>query len=605
MDEIPGCFDVRNLLLLPTLEKRFSGEVKAISDEFQCKHPEKVSNNNLINGTSRESGRRLSLTDNLNLQPNTYTLKLPHNFDLKLKEITDIIEVKNPSKPFSLEQNSFIVQFLTALEQPLKEIKQSLTDDEHQNIAFSRIEEKIRERLKEELKTVRNSHSVFNTYKSSLGIADGMEKNLRLEEDFKTIFSKLLSFGFEDLATRVAFKKIEENGFNDESVEILKGLKSHINDFHEQKQGKRADTRIFNNPFADLNYQSFLEDTFHRDIKASNFLKPQSLENLDNYLNFSQKLLKSKPTEISPNELFEVKLKHKILQNLDEISYKADLDISNFKKLINIIDENRKLSLTELPSIEEYTEDKLKNIFSKRDGEDKLNKLNLEGTQFATLIRESTSTELKNEAKAFLLRSLKSVQSMPNFIGIVSTLAHLNIRLHDEHRQQINEFISEKIKDFNELKGSKDSSRKESYENFILGMREIYDQNFELEKLNGSHLNNHTTTVPEKRNSCIFEEFKEKDLLKKLTLPDKGLDTINSAIEEIKEYFKECSSAEDFQGNITKLNAFLNGNMLKLTKTLRQECIAAAFNGYMENRQGDEEIKSLEMQKNSALNSIY
>jgi hypothetical protein len=575
--------------------------IKVISDKLQGENLKKVPNNSLIN--DRESSRRLSLPDNLNLQPNIYTLKLPQNFNLKLKEIVDIIETKNPYKPFSLEQNSFIVQFLTALEQPLQEIKQSLTDDKHQNIAFSRIEEKIRMRLKEELKTVRNSHSVFNTYKSSLGIADGMEKDLRLEEDFKTIFSKLLNFGFEDLATRVAFKKIEENGFNDESVEILKGLKFHTNDFRTKKQEKKADTRIFNNPFADLNYQSFLEDIFHRNIKASNFLKPQSLENLDNYLNFSQELLKSKPTEISPNKPFEVKLKHKILQNLDEISYKADLDISNFKKLINIIDENRKLSLTELPSIEEYTEDKLKNIFSKRDGEDKLNKLNLEGTQFATLIRESTSTELKDEAKNLLLRSLKSVQSMNNFIGIINTLGYLQIRLYDEHRQQINEFISEKIKDFNELKGSKDSSRKESYENFILGMRKIYDRNFELEKLNGSHLNNHTTTVPEKRNSYIFEEFKEKDLLKKLSSPNE--DIKNNALKEIKQYFKGSQSANEFQQNSHLLRGILDSNRRELSKELRQKCIEAAFDGYMENRQGDEEIISLEKQKKSELSSIY
>lgn len=612
MDEVLGCFYGPNLSLnRSTSEKRFNEEVKALSAEFKCEHPEKVSNNNLASNTSRESSRRLSLPDSLDLESNIYTLNLSHNFDLKIREIMDIIEVKNPHKPLSLEQNSFIVQFLNALEKPLKEIKESLTDDEHQNIAFSRIEEKIRERLKEELKTVRDSHSIFNTYKGSLGIADGMEKDLRLEEDFSTIFSKLLNFGFEDLATRAAFKKIEKNGFNPESVEILKRLKTHTDDFHEQKQGKRADLRIFKNPFADLDYQNFLEAIFAREIKASSFLESQSLKNLDNYLNSSEGLLKSKLGEISPNELFEVRLKHKILQNLDEINYKTDLDINNFKKLINIIDENRALSLTKLPSIEEYTEDKLKNIFSKRDGEDKLTKLNLEGTQFASLILESRSTELKNEAKVFLLRSLQSVQSVANFIGIISTLGHLDIRLYDEHRQQIKEFISEKIKDFNERKGSSDSSRKESYENFILGMRKIYDPNFELEKLNNSHLNNDVLSTPEtsnskinmKRNSSIYEKFQEKDLLKKLSSPNE--DIKNDALKEIKQYFKESQSSDEFQINSRLLDGILSSHRGELSKSLRQECIAAAFNGYIENRQGDEEIKSLEMQKNSAMDSIY
>jgi hypothetical protein len=567
-----GCYFYHRIFSLKQLNECFDKDVKALFDESQGEDLKKVSNDSLITG--RESSRKLSLS---------------HNFDLKIREIMDIIEVKNPHKPFSLEQNSFIVQFLTALEKPLKEIKQSLTDDEHQNIAFSRIEEKIRERLKEELKTIRDSHSIFNTYKGSLAVEDGMEKNLRLEEDFKIIFSKLLNFGFEDLATRAAFKKIEENGFNPESVEILTILKTHINDFHEQKQGKRADLRIFKNPFADLDYQRFLEAIFTREIKASSFLESQSLKNLDNYLNFSEGLLKSKLGEISPDKSFEVKLKHKILQNLDEISYKADLDISNFKKLINIIDENKKLSLTELPSIEEYTEDKLKNIFSKRDGEDKLTKLNLEGTQFASLILESRSTELKNEAEIFLLRSLKSVQSMPNFIGIISTLGHLEVGLEMEHRQQIIEFISEKIKDFNERKDFNSSS----YENFILGMRKIYDPNFELENLNGSHLNNHTKTVPEKRNSCVVEEFKEKDLLKKLSSPNE--DIRNNALKEIKQYFKESQSADEFQRNSHLLRGILDFNRKELSKELRQKCIAAAFDGYMENRQGDEEIKSLKI----------
>jgi hypothetical protein len=604
MDLDGCCFDVKNLSLNQSIsEKRFNEEVKAISGEFQGEYSKKVSNDSLIAG--RERSRSLSL---------------PHNFDLKIKEIMDIIETKNPYKPFSLEQNSFIVQFLTALEKPLKEIKQSLADDdEHKNIAFSRIEEKIRGRLQEELKTIRDSHSIFNTYKGSLAIADGMEKDLRLKEDFTTIFSQLLSFGFEDLATSVAFKKIEDNGFNHESVVILTKLQNHTKDFHEQKQGTRVDQRIFNNPFADLDYQNFLEAIFHREIKASNFLESQSrnisheatsslresesLKNLDNYLNFSQKLLKSKPTEISPNELFEVKLKHKILQSLDAISYKADLDISNFKKLINIIDENRELSLTKLPSIEEYTEDKLTNIFSKRDGEDKLNKLNLEDTKFATLIQESRSTELKNEAKFFLLRSLKSVQSMPNFIGIISTLGHLNIRLYDEHRQQINEFISEKIKDFNELKGSSDSSRKESYENFILGMREVYDPKFSLDKLSDSSLKNNTKAITEKRSQSIYEEFQGKDLLKRLNSPNE--DIKNDALQGIKQYFKESQSADDFQGNYRLLRGILSSHRGELSKELRKECIAAAFDGYMENRQGDEEIKSLEMQKKSEVLDIY
>jgi hypothetical protein len=591
-----GCYFYHRIFSLKQLNECFDKDVKALFDESQGEDLKKVSNDSLITG--RESSRRLSLS---------------HNFDLKIREIMDIIEVKNPHKPFSLEQNSFIVQFLTALEKPLKEIKKSLTDDEHQNIAFSRIEEKIRERLKEELKTIRDSHSIFNTYKGSLAVEDGMEKNLRLEEDFKIIFSKLLNFGFEDLATRAAFKKIEENGFNPESVEILKILKTHINDFHEQKQGRRADLRIFKNPFADLDYQKFLEAIFTRKIKASSFLesqskiasqdetpdlkRPQSLKNLDNYLNFSEGLLKSKLGKISPNELFEVKLKHKILQNLDEISYKADLDISNFKKLINIIDENKKLSLTELPSIEEYTEDKLKNIFSKRDGEDKLTKLNLEGEQFATLIGESRSTELKNEAKVFLLRSLKSVQSVSNFIGIISTLGHLDIRLYDEHRQQISEFISEKIKDFNERKDFNNSS----YENFILGMQRIYDPDFSLDKLSDSLLKNNTKAATEKRNSDLYKEFQKKDLLKKLSSPNE--DIKNNAIEEIKQYFKESQSADEFQGNSRLLRGILSSHRGELSKALKQECIAAAFDGYIENRQGDEEIE-LNRQKNSAIEEM-
>jgi hypothetical protein len=601
--DLDGFYFYHRIFSLKQLNKRFDKDVKAMSDELQCEHSEKICNDSLTSGTDRESNLRLSFS---------------HHFDLKLKGIMDIIEVKNPYKPFSLEQNSFIVQFLTALEKPLKEIKQSLANDEHQNIAFSRIEEKIRGRLTEELKTIRDSHSIFNTYKGSLAVEDGMEKNLRLEEDFKIIFSKLLNFGFEDLATRAAFKKIEENGFNPESVEILKILKTHINDFHEQKQGRRADLRIFKNPFADLDYQNFLEAIFAREIKASSFLesqskiasqdetpdlkRPQSLKNLDNYLNFSEGLLKSKLGEISPNELFEVKLKHKILQNLDEINYKADLDISNFKKLINIIDENRALSLTRLPSIEEYRDDKLKNIFSKRDGENKLTKLNLEGEQFATLIRESTSTELKNEAEAFLLRSLKSVQSMPNFIGIVSTLGNLKVGLEMEHRQQISEFISEKIKDFNERKDFNSSS----YENFILGMQRIYDPEFSLKKLTDS-LDNGIRTIPEnnskiniKRNQNILTEFKEKDLLKKLSSPNE--DIKNNALKEIKQYFKESQSADEFQRNSHVLPGILNFNRKELSKELRQKCIAAAFDGYMENRQGDEEIELLKIK---AVQDIY
>jgi hypothetical protein len=593
MNQVWGSFYDPSLSLNKSLlEERFNKDTKALSAEFKCEHSEKISNDSLIGNTSRESNRRLSL---------------PYNFDFKLKRIMDIIEIKNPNKPFSLEQNAFTVKLLYALEKPLKEIKQSLAgDDEHQNIAFSRIEEKIRERLKEELKTIRDSHSIFNTYKGSLAIADGMENDLRLQEDFKSIFNKLLSFGFEDLATRVAFKKIEENGFSHESVEILKKLKSHINDFYEQKQGKRSDQRIFNNPFADLNYQNFLEAIFKREIKASNFLKSQSLENLNNYLNFTEELLKSKTGEISPNELFEVKLKHKILQNLDEINYKADLDINNFKKLINIIDENRGLSLTKLPSIEEYTEDKLKNIFSKRDGEDKLTKLNLEGQRFASLISESKSPELKNKAKNLLLESLRNVQSIPNFIGIINSLGNLKVTLGDEHRLQINEFISERIKDFYTLKDSEESSKKESYERFILGMKNIDYPFVGLEKLttsNSTSSENHSV----KRNPNIIIEFPEKDLkdlFKRMNSEDEY--TKESAFKVIKNYFKESQSPEEFQRNTGILQGILDAHRQVLSKTLRQECIKAAFNGYIENCRGDEEeLKSLKTQMTSTVNNIY
>jgi hypothetical protein len=595
MNQVWGSFYDPSLSLNKSL-RDFKKDTKALSAEFKCEHAEKAPNNSLINDDTRESSRRLSLS---------------HHFDLKVKGIMDIIEIKNPNKPFSLEQNAFIVKFLCALEKPLKEIKLLLNDDNHQDIAFSRIEEKIRKRLEEELKTIRDSHSIFNTYKGSLAIADGMENDLRLKEDFKSIFSKLLSFGFEDLATNSAFRKIQENGFNHESIEILKKLKSHINDFHEQKQGTRSDQRIFKNPFADLNYQNFLEAIFTREIKASNFLKSQPLENLNTYLNFSEELLKSKPAEISPNELFEVKLKHKILQNLDEINYKADLDINNFKKLINIIDENRGLSLTKLPSIEEYIENKLNIIFSKPDGEDKLTKLNLTSEQFATLILESRSIESQNKAKNLLLRSLKNVQSTHNFIGTISTLGNLKVRLGVEHKQQILEFITEKTKDFNELKNSQDPSHKKLYENFILGMKGIYGPHFSLEKLNSSHLNNDVQNIPEtstpriniKRNQDIFTEFQEKDLLKRLSSPNE--DIKNNAFQEIKQYFKESQSADEFQRNSNLLRGILDSNRKDLSKVLRQKCIEAAFNGYMENRRGDEEIKLLEMQKNSAINNIY
>ena len=93
---------------------------------------------------------------------------------------------------------------------------------------------------------------------------------------------------------------------------------------------------------------------------------------------------------------------------------------------------------------------------------------------------------------------------MPNFIGIISTLGHLDIRLYYEHRQQISEFISEKIKDFNERKDFNSSS----YENFILGMQRIYDPDFSLDKLSDSSLKNNTKAITEKRNPEFRSEVK-------------------------------------------------------------------------------------------------
>ena len=458
---------------------------------------------------------------------------------------------------------------------------------------------------------MRDSNYVNNKFSAALAVNDNLERDFSLDKNFKEINSKLLRFGLEDLATEAILRRIDKANLDEPSIDALNSFRLHKDDFKKTLTGQREDKRIFNNPFLDKEYEALIESIYTKDIQASKFIGVDGSK-IKAYIDFSEKLLRSLSKSLSDDAVYEQRVKNKVIDKLDQISFKVDLNLKDFKKLINIIDENRSQSTKALPSVDEYFHDKLNQVLKERFSENKITKLNLNTDQFVSLIHEHP--EFRKDAESFLLKSLQSVNRVDNFIGLIKSLADLKIPLNQSHKEIIKEFMLDNKEGLARLSDSHESVNQSLAENFILAMRSIYDKDFSIEALKTVDL----TLVAKKELQVKTELSHDTNIMQELSrelvpgnTPISRLEK-NPSIEKegflklIRDFFTKINSASVFQENIKQLENLITYNP-KINAAIKREAISAAFETYLSasNRSGELDCVDLEKQKESMLRSIF
>jgi hypothetical protein len=546
-----------------------------------------------------------------------------------MRKIQSILSEVNPNKAFSLDQNKYIVGFLEKIERPLIEFSKISSENQagesspevlFKLTVIKNIENTLKNRLKKELSTVRFHTDIKNTYKGSLGIVDGLNAGKELDADIGKIASKLMKFGFEDLASELIERRIRQGSLDETAVKLLKNFNLHNQDLANPD---RQDKRLFKNPGASEEFYQLISAIFSEDIKSSKYLNREAIKTLDHRIDLANTLLATTQITLSPQPAPAPNIRNTIANNLYQIFDKIEIDLKQSKTILDILKEQKFINNDKYYN--ELFLEKLNSILSRKDSEDKLLQLQLNEDHtlefLKNLKKEDPESQDFTALKRFIQGYLSNVQTLEGLTATTRASSILDIPLN--HRI-VNELIEEHLLAIKEAQFSKEPKINNLYTNLVESLNTIIkskpkESEPEIEKLTdistGKPINSAIrieSITPEQiyesnnGKKTTVKELIKNGLKSKLTKQaDQGnlssLEDLNAnqkiALKLVVDIFKEISSASEFQKELSDIIELTMDK--KIPAVLRKALFSNAFEATLNNQHLRERDQIEEISKNN------
>jgi hypothetical protein len=547
----------------------------------------------------------------------------------EMRKIQSILSEVNPNKAFSLDQNKYIVGFLEKIERPLIEFSKISSENQagesspevlFKLTVIKNIENTLKNRLKKELSTVRFHTDIKNTYKGSLGIVDGLNAGKELDADIGKIASKLMKFGFEDLASELIERRIRQGSLDETAVKLLKNFNLHNQDLANPD---RQDKRLFKNPGASEEFYQLISAIFSEDIKSSKYLNREAIKTLDHRIDLANTLLATTQITLSPQPAPAPNIRNTIANNLYQIFDKIEIDLKQSKTILDILKEQKFINNDKYYN--ELFLEKLNSILSRKDSEDKLLQLQLNEDHtlefLKNLKKEDPESQDFTALKRFIQGYLSNVQTLEGLTATTRASSILDIPLN--HRI-VNELIEEHLLAIKEAQFSKEPKINNLYTNLVESLNTIIkskpkESEPEIEKLTdistGKPINSAISIesitpeqIYESNNGkkTTVKELIKNGLKSKLTKQaDQGnlssLEDLNAnqkiALKLVVDIFKEISSASEFQKELSDIIELTMDK--KIPAVLRKALFSNAFEATLNNQHLRERDQIEEISKNN------